>query len=262
MKTSQPGPSNDKGPSSQVQSQTIPPQTISAPVKTAGHATAENEWFNIGLSKMEVAMLKNIQAKVWIKPENSTRAQTIRLILQAALAHYDTLASVLFGDAEYCAKEGFETSDLFFERMIESRLEGSGAGIAAIREGQARRRTEPAGAAVADAPAKARAIKETRALAKQPALPAGWQTHGLSDLEAEINTAIGCMNLLAHGLSEIQDQCSSEVVKTAAVGTLELSYRVQTSLQAAFNKAWDYYINLGQLVEGAGSAEAGEGGAK
>ena len=248
---------NDSGPSPSSQ-----PQTASDPVKSAGYGTAENEWFNIGLSKVEVAMLKQIQAKIWMNPEDSTRAKTIRLIVLAALAHYDTLASVLFGDAEYCAKEGFETSDLFFERMIEARLEGSGAGIAAIRDGQARRKPETAGAAIADAPTKARAVKETRAVAKQPALPAGWQMSGLSDMEAEINTAVGWMELLAHSLSDFQVGCPSENMKTAAVGTLELTDRVQTSLQAAFNKAWEYYRNLGEMVQGAASAEAAEGGAK
>ncbi len=103
-------------------------------VTKAGHPRAENEWFEIGLSPVEVAMLKKIQAQIWAEPEDSTRAKTIRAVLLAALAHYDTLAKVLFVDAEYCEHEGFVHYEAFFERMIQGQLDRSGPALAAIKE--------------------------------------------------------------------------------------------------------------------------------
>jgi hypothetical protein len=101
-------------------------------VSTAGHGTLENEWFRIGLSPLEVRMLKKIQACIWKEPERSTRAATIRLLLLASLAHYSTLAAVMFADARYCDNEGVDSFEEFFDRIIESRLEGSDAALAAI----------------------------------------------------------------------------------------------------------------------------------
>lgn len=139
MKKIEQARANDNGPSPQVQSQTVQPQTVCDPVKTAGFPTGENEWFSIGLSKVEVAMLKNIQARIWIVPETSTRAETIHILLLAALAHYGTLANVLFADADYCKHEGFDGYLAFFERMIEAKLDKSSAALAAIRAAHASR---------------------------------------------------------------------------------------------------------------------------
>jgi len=121
---------NSNGPSPEVQA-----QIAADPVKSAGNAEAENEWFNIGLSKTEVAMLKKIQAEIWIAPEDSTRAKTIRVLLLGALAHYSALARVLFADAEYCKHEGFDSYDAFFNRKIEAELDRSGAVLAEVRAG-------------------------------------------------------------------------------------------------------------------------------
>lgn len=125
---------NGNAESPKTQGQTATLQAAENSVKSAGHPTAENEWFNIGLSPLEVAMLKKIQAVVWREPEESTRAKTIRLLILAGLTHYSDLAKVLFGDARYCSEEGFDSYDLFFEGGIKCQLDICGADLAAIRE--------------------------------------------------------------------------------------------------------------------------------
>ncbi len=245
---------NGKGPSPETQA-----QTAENPVKKIGHPTAENEWFNIGLSPVEVAMLKNIQARIFINPMGTTRAQTIRLLILGALAHYDTLGAVLFGDAEYLQNEGFECSEDFFEKMIQKRVDGSGADLDAIRERCASRR--PAGKS-----GRAQSKREAKqdAVPTQTALPKGWQISGLLDMEDELYAVAGLMKLFSSELADHQSDQLSENTKHAATGTVILADWAMTKLWAAFRAAWDYYKALPEPGAGAGAAstEAGKGGAK
>jgi len=234
------------------------PKTAENPVKSAGHPTAENEWFKIGLSPLEVAMLKNIQAKIWTNPENSTRAETIRMMVLGGLAHYKTLGATMFADAEYCKHEGFASYEALCERMIQEQLPASRAGLASVQAACQARRPDAIQAARRVNKASALTVPPS-AVAKTP-LPEGWRVHGLMDLENEISAAISLIDLLSKRLADFQSDCESENSKNAGMGVMELADRAQSSLRAEFDAAWDYYRSLPGA--GAASTGAGKGGAQ
>ena len=95
-------------------------------------------------------------------------------------------------------------------------------------------------------------------------LPVGWRTHGLSDMEYEINYMVGLVELLASKVADYQKYyAGSENCHHAAVGTRELSDRILDNLYDGFYAAWAYYKALSdQPRASAVSAEAGKGGAQ
>lgn len=97
----------------------------------------------------------------------------------------------------------------------------------------------------------------------QPERPAVSPIHGLMELDQEVHAAVGMMWLLSQSLAEYQSHLDMANIQSAAVGTLALADTASTRLRTAFDAAWDYYAALpDQAGAGAGSAQAGEGGAK
>ena len=89
-----------------------------APLKIGcdGHWIEGNIWFNLGLSKTEAMMLKAIAGDIFTKSAKS--AAVARVLLQAALAHYDVMKPLIQRNAAYSADEGFFMMDCYLKGVI------------------------------------------------------------------------------------------------------------------------------------------------
>jgi len=72
-------------------------------------------------------MLKTVRAEIFSDPRTKTLAETMRLLLQGALVHFDVLHPALLRDADYCGKEGFGFLDSYFQGLIKRALESHNA---------------------------------------------------------------------------------------------------------------------------------------
>jgi hypothetical protein len=98
---------------------TLLPQTEdkTADFEYASHILAGNRWFHIGLSPVEVAALKRIRERIWVKPEKETLGETMRAVLVTALAHYEAIGEHIAVDAQYARSEGFIWTELYQEEL-------------------------------------------------------------------------------------------------------------------------------------------------
>lgn len=95
-------------------------ETAPAKIESAGHWIEGNVWFKLGLSKTEAKMLKAIAGELFTK--NTTSAEVARVLLQAALAHYDVLKPLVRRDAAYSKAEGFLILDDYFKGGIARQI--------------------------------------------------------------------------------------------------------------------------------------------
>jgi len=86
----------------------------------SGHWVKANQWFSIGLSKEEVAMLKMLREDLYLGQEKHSLADTLRMLVQAAMAHYDVLRGK---DDAYGRGEGFATAEDCFAGLIKRQFE-------------------------------------------------------------------------------------------------------------------------------------------
>ena len=86
------------------------------PMEYAGDMIQANIWYKIGLTKAEAPMLKTIGQRIFNQPVNSARV--LRTLLLSALAHYDKLEPMMFGDVAYSQAEGFVTTDKYLHSVI------------------------------------------------------------------------------------------------------------------------------------------------
>jgi len=96
------------------------------PMEYAGDMIEANIWYKIGLTKAEAPMLKTIGQRIFNQPVNSARV--LRTLLLSALAHYDKLEPMMFGDVAYSQAEGFVTTDKYLHSVITGQHAKSGEG--------------------------------------------------------------------------------------------------------------------------------------
>jgi hypothetical protein len=99
----------------------------------ACHTEKTDEWFQIGLSNLEVAALKLAQERVWALPDcrvlraidsdfaTDTTSATVRVLLVGALAHFDVLLPLLLKDAESMRQRGCISISVFLDELIKRR---------------------------------------------------------------------------------------------------------------------------------------------
>jgi hypothetical protein len=81
-----------------------------------------NQWYKIGLSPDEVKAIKSIHGEVWADPRMKNKAETIRLLVSAAIAHYDIIGPLMSNDAEYAQTEGFLLREWHVLDLIKNRF--------------------------------------------------------------------------------------------------------------------------------------------
>jgi hypothetical protein len=100
----------------------------------AGHTEKSDEWFQIGLSNLEVVALKSAQEIVWA-PADSKRATnvidskfatdmeaaTLRILFVEALAHLDVLLPLILDDAVTMRQQGRCSISVFLDEIINKR---------------------------------------------------------------------------------------------------------------------------------------------
>jgi len=105
---------------------------VSAPKKSSANAAAKNPvkmefdsdlvhanvYFKIGLARETSAMLKTVRQRLYGKNSKATSALALRRLIQFALAHYDVLEPLAFGDLDYFNAEGFQFMDSYFKELI------------------------------------------------------------------------------------------------------------------------------------------------
>ena len=91
-------------------------KAVPMPMEYAGDMIQANIWYKIGLSKAEAPMLKTIGQRIFNQPVNSARV--LRTLLLSALAHYDKLEPMMFGDVAYSQAEGFVTTDEYWHSVM------------------------------------------------------------------------------------------------------------------------------------------------
>lgn len=85
-------------------------------IESDGHRIEGNIWFKLGLSKTESRMLKAVAGDICTK--NTKSAAIVRILLQAALAHYDVLKPLILFDSDYSNNEGFLSLDCYLKGVI------------------------------------------------------------------------------------------------------------------------------------------------
>jgi len=94
--------------------------------RSSGHWVESNIWFNIGVSKTEAAMVKSIAARLrQMNPRppvanpiqmllcKKTSADSLRMLLQTALAHFDVVEPLMIQDMNHARQEGFRMDDFW-----------------------------------------------------------------------------------------------------------------------------------------------------
>ena len=100
--------------------ETVKPQSKKTPaIEYRGSIIQASQWFEIGLSPTELSALKLIREDIFSDPKNQTLAKTIRALFVSAIAHYDVLRPLLFGDAHYSQSEGFILVETYLEDVIK-----------------------------------------------------------------------------------------------------------------------------------------------
>jgi hypothetical protein len=90
-----------------------------AMAESSGNWIYSNVWFKIGLPRETAAMLKTIRQRIYVNPAKTTSAETLRLILWVALAHYDVLEPLMLRCCNYADAEGFSRTDVYIKELID-----------------------------------------------------------------------------------------------------------------------------------------------
>jgi hypothetical protein len=98
-------------------------------IEHSGHWIEGNIWFHLGLSKTEAAMLKAVSGNLCTK--KLTSAYAARILLQAALAHFDVIKPLIIRDSIYSVAEGFNGADKYLQGVIRQQH----AKIAGVKAG-------------------------------------------------------------------------------------------------------------------------------
>jgi hypothetical protein len=104
-------------------------KAASVKIEYAGHLLETNICYRLGLSKTEAGMLKAIYGDIFL--EKTTLSKVARVLLQAALAHYDVLKPLMLRDQAYSVNEGFLLRDSYLQGVIAQKI----ANISGVKAG-------------------------------------------------------------------------------------------------------------------------------